>query len=225
MHKEILKDMQIFIRIALVILAYLIGSIATSVWVGKWFYNKDVRKFGSGNAGATNTIRVLGWKAGLPVLIFDLFKGWLAVQLAYLTSFYIPKSDDFITYQLILGGAAILGHIFPLYVGFKGGKGVATLFGVILALNPVPTAICMGVFLIIVLLTKYVSLGSIIAGFSFPFVVILIFHTTTPSMVIFSLVVAILLLFTHQKNIERLLRNEESKATFLMVPANRQAPK
>ncbi len=215
--------MQIFIRILLILLAYLIGSIPTSVWVGKRFFGKDVREYGSGNAGATNTIRVLGWKAGIPVLVFDLFKGWLVVQLAYLTNFYIPKSDDFITYQLILGGAAILGHIFPIYVGFKGGKGVATLFGIILALYPVPTLICIGIFLTIVFLTKYVSLGSIIAGFAFPFVVILIFHTTTPSMIFFSLIVAVLLLFTHQKNIERLLRNEESKATFL-APVSKQSP-
>lgn len=213
--------MQIFIRIVLVILAYLIGSIPTSVWVGKRFFNKDIRDYGSGNAGATNTIRVLGLKAGIPVLLFDLFKGWLVVQLAYLTNFYIPNSDDFITYQLILGGAAILGHIFPIYVGFRGGKGVATLFGIILALYPVPTLICIGIFLIILFLTKYVSLGSITAGFAFPFVVILVFHTTTPSMIVFSLIVAILLLFTHQKNIERLLRKEESKATFL-IPVNKQ---
>lgn len=213
--------MQIFIRIVLVILAYLIGSIPTSVWVGKRFFNKDIRDYGSGNAGATNTIRVLGLKAGIPVLLFDLFKGWLVVQLAYLTNFYIPNSDDFITFQLILGGAAILGHIFPIYVGFRGGKGVATLFGIILALYPVPTLICIGIFLIILFLTKYVSLGSITAGFAFPFVVILVFHTTTPSMIVFSLIVAILLLFTHQKNIERLLRKEESKATFL-IPVNKQ---
>ena len=213
--------MQILIRIVLVLLAYLIGSIPTSVWVGKRFFNKDIRDYGSGNAGATNTIRVLGLKAGIPVLLFDLFKGWLVVQLAYLTNFYIPNSDDFITFQLILGGAAILGHIFPIYVGFRGGKGVATLFGIILALYPVPTLICIGIFLIILFLTKYVSLGSITAGFAFPFVVILVFHTTTPSMIVFSLIVAILLLFTHQKNIERLLRKEESKATFL-IPVNKQ---
>lgn len=213
--------MQVFLRIVLIIIAYLIGSIPTSVWIGRRFHGKDVRQFGSGNAGATNTIRVLGWKAGIPVLILDLLKGWAAVQLAYLTHFYIPHSDDFITYQLILGSAAMLGHIFPIYVGFKGGKGVATLFGIILALSPVTTVVCMGVFLVIALLTKYVSLGSIIAGFSFPFILILVFQTTTPSLMIFSLIVAILLLFTHQKNIERLLRNEESKATFLTV-SNKQ---
>ena len=210
--------MQIFLRIILIIIAYLLGSIPTSVWIGRRFHGKDVRDYGSGNAGATNTIRVLGWKAGIPVLIIDLIKGWLAVQLAYLTHFYIPHSDDFITYQLFLGAAAMMGHIFPIYVGFKGGKGVATLFGIILALSPVATIVCIGVFLLIALLTKYVSLGSIVAGFSFPFILILIFHTTTPSLMIFSLIVAILLLFTHQKNIERLLRNEEAKATFLMAP-------
>ena len=213
--------MQIFLRILLIVLAYLLGSIPTSVWVGKWFHGKDVRDYGSGNAGATNTIRVLGWKAGIPVLIVDMFKGWLVVHLAYITYFYVPKSDDFITYQLVLGTAAMVGHIFPVYVGFRGGKGVATLFGIILALNPVSTAVCIGIFLVIIFLTKYVSLGSIIAGFSFPFVLILIFHTTTPSLMIFSLAVAILLLFTHQKNIERLLRNQESKATFLILARKR----
>ncbi|MDX2445196.1 MAG: glycerol-3-phosphate 1-O-acyltransferase PlsY [Bacteroidales bacterium] len=213
--------MQVFLRIALIIVAYLIGSIPTSVWIGRRFHSIDVREFGSGNAGATNTIRVLGWKAGIPVLIIDMLKGWLAVQLAYLTHFYIPHSDDFITYQLFLGAAAMIGHIFPIYAGFKGGKGVATLFGIILAISPVATVVCMGVFLIIALLTKYVSLGSIVAGFSFPFILILVFQTTTPSLMVFSLIVAILLLFTHQKNIERLLRNKESKATFLMA-SNRQ---
>lgn len=210
------NNMQILIRISLILLAYLIGSIATSVWIGRWFYGKDVRNYGSGNAGATNTIRTFGWKAGVIVMVVDLFKGWLAVQLAFLSSFYIPKSDDFITYQMILGAAAILGHIFPVYVQFRGGKGVATLVGVVLAISPVATAVCAGIFFLTVFLTKYVSLSSILAGFSFPFVIVLIFHTTTPSLVIFSLVVSILLLFTHQKNIERLLRNEESKATFLM---------
>jgi len=213
--------MQIVLRLILILAAYLLGSIPTAVWVGKWFHKKDVRNYGSGNAGATNTIRVFGWKTGVPVLVFDIFKGWLAVHMALLTTYYIPKSDDFITFQLILGGAAILGHIFPLYARFKGGKGVATLFGIILALSPVSTGVCIGVFLVTVLLTKYVSLSSILAGFSFPFAVILIFKITTPSMVIFSMIVAILLLLTHQKNIERLLKKEESKLLFL-IPVHKR---
>ena len=213
--------MQITLRIVLIFFAYLLGSIPTAVWVGKWFHKKDVRDFGSGNAGATNTIRVFGWKTGVPVLIFDVFKGWMAVHLALLSTYYIPKSDDYITFQLILGGAAILGHIFPVFAQFRGGKGVATMLGIILALSPVSTGVSFGVFVVTILLTKYVSLSSILAGFSFPFAVILIFHISTPSMVIFSMVVAVLLLLTHQKNIERLLRKEESKLLFL-IPVHKR---
>ena len=213
--------MQIVLRIILILLAYLLGSIPTAVWVGKWFHKKDVRNFGSGNAGATNTIRVFGWKTGVPVLVFDVFKGWLAVHLALLSTYYIPKSDDFITFQLFLGGVAVLGHIFPIFAQFRGGKGVATMLGIVLALSPVSSGVSLGVFLITILLTKYVSPSSIMAGFSFPFAVILIFQITTPSLVIFSLVVAVMLLLTHQKNIERLLRKEESKLLFLIPPRKR----
>lgn len=214
--------MQIFIRIVLIILAYLIGSFASSVFFGRWFHGKDLRQHGSGNAGGTNAIRTFGWKTGILVMVTDLFKGWLAVQLAHLSSFYIPGSDDFITYQMILGSAAIIGHIFPVFAKFKGGKGVATTLGVVFAISPVATLITAGVFLIMVLLTKYVSLSSIIAGFSFPFIVVLLINTTTPSVIVFSLVVAIGLLFTHQKNLERLLNNEERKATFLMRKSRRE---
>ncbi len=131
--------MHIVYNIGILIFAYLIGSIPTSVWIGKSFFNTDVREHGSRNAGSTNAIRVLGWKAGLTVLIIDIFKGWLAVNLIHLTNYYIPETGDFIEFQLLLGIAAILGHIFPVYVGFRGGKGVATLFGLVLAINPEPT--------------------------------------------------------------------------------------
>lgn len=200
---------------AIIISAYLLGSIPSSVWVGKVFYNTDVRDHGSGNAGATNTIRVLGWKAGLPVMIIDILKGAAAVTLIRLVKSPAPGTDQFINYQLILGGAAVIGHIFPVFARFRGGKGVATLFGIILAISTYSTLICAGVFLLTLFLTKYVSLSSILAGFTFPFAVIVIFHTSVTSMVIFSISVAVLLLITHQKNIGRLLRNEESKATFL----------
>ncbi|HYX05720.1 MAG TPA: glycerol-3-phosphate acyltransferase, partial [Bacteroidales bacterium] len=170
----------------------------------------------------TNTIRVLGLKVGIPVLIIDVLQGFAAVNLIHLTDYYIPQSGDFIGFQLLLGIAAIIGHIFPVYVGFKGGKGVATLFGIVLAIDPLPTLICIGIFVITLIITKYVSLSSMIAGFSFPIMVIVVFKTTTPSLVIFSLIIAILLLFTHQKNIERLLRKEESKAEFLKRKKNRE---
>ena len=214
--------MHIVYNIGILILAYLIGSVPTSVWVGKSFFGLDIRQHGSKNAGATNAMRIFGWKAGLAVLIVDVFKGWLAVNLIHLTNYYIPETGDFVEFQLLLGIAAILGHIFPVYVGFKGGKGVATLFGLVLAINTEPTLLCVGIFIITLIITKYVSLSSMVAGFAFPVVVIFIFKNTTPSLVIFSMIIAILLLFTHQKNIERLLRREEKKALFLMSKRRRE---
>lgn len=209
-------------HIFIVFLAYLLGSIPTSVLVSKKFYNIDIRDFGSGNAGTTNTIRILGWKAGIFVFLVDVLKGWLAVNLVRLTNFYIPETGDFINFQLLLGIAAIIGHIFPIFAGFRGGKGVATLFGFILAISPTATLICAGVFIIVLLITKYVSLSSMIAGIAFPFVLIFVMKTTTQSLIIFSFIVSILLLFTHQKNIERLLRKEENKAMFLMSKRKRE---
>ena len=215
--------MPLLFNIVALILAYLLGSIPTSVWIGRIFYDVDIRQHGSKNAGSTNAIRILGWKPGLIVLAFDIFKGWLAVNLIHLTDFYIPETGDFINFQLLLGIAAIVGHIFPVYVGFKGGKGVATLVGFILAIDPNTTLVCLGVFVATLIITKYVSLSSMVAGFSFPFIVIFVFKTTTPSLVIFSLIISVLLLFTHQKNIERLLRKEENKANFLLSKKKREA--
>ncbi len=195
----------------LIIAAYLIGSIPTAVWVGKIFYGLDIREHGSKNAGATNTFRILGKKAGIPVLIIDVLKGFAALKLAFITSF-LPDTAAFINLQLALGGAALLGHIFPVYVGFKGGKGVATLLGVGLAIHLSATLISAGVFVLILLISRYVSLSSIIAGLTFPFIIIFIFKTTIVSLVIFSVVISVLLIITHQKNITRLINHQESKA-------------
>ena len=204
--------MHIFINIALLLVAYFVGSIPSSVWISRFFYKIDIRDYGSGNAGATNTFRVLGVKAGIPVFFFDIFKGFAAVQLIHLCTYYIPKTGDFINFQLLLGIAALIGHIFPVFVGFRGGKGVATLMGIVIAIHPYSALISMGIFVITLLVSKYVSLSSMIAALSFPFVIIFIYETNTPSLVIFSLSIAILVLITHQKNIERLFRKEESKA-------------
>ncbi|MEA3318056.1 MAG: glycerol-3-phosphate 1-O-acyltransferase PlsY [Bacteroidota bacterium] len=209
--------MQLIINIIIISVAYLLGSIPTSVWIGRYFYNLDIREHGSGNAGATNTFRVLGVKAGIVVFIVDILKGFAAVNLIHFTHYYIPHSGDYINIQLLLGIAALIGHIFPIYVGFKGGKGVATLFGVICAISLYPTLIMAGVFFVTLVITKYVSLSSMVAGLSFPVLIIVIFNTTTTSLVIFSIIIAILMLFTHQKNIERLLRKEESKADFSKI--------
>lgn len=195
--------------------AYLLGSIPNAVWIGRVFFNTDVRNHGSKNAGSTNTLRVLGYKAGIPVLLLDILKGFLAVKMIYLTFYYIPQTGEYINFQLLLGLAVIIGHIFPVFANFRGGKGVATLIGVILAIDPISMLICIGVFLVTLIITKYVSLSSMIAGLSFPVLVVVVFNTTTSSLVIFSMIVFVLLLFTHQKNIERLVRNQESKAHFL----------
>lgn len=194
------------------ILAYLIGSIPTAVIVGKTFYGIDVREYGSGNAGATNTFRVLGKKAGIPVLLIDVLKGSIAVLLAKFFTGNILSEAGLVNLELSLGIAAVLGHVFPVYVGFRGGKGIATLLGVMLAVQPNAALMAAGVFLLVFLITKFVSLGSMTAAISFPVIVIVVFKSTIPSLVIFSLFIAILVLITHQKNIERLIRREESKA-------------
>jgi glycerol-3-phosphate acyltransferase PlsY len=205
------------VNILALIFAYLLGSIASAVWIGQIFYRTDVREYGSGNSGATNAFRVLGKKAGIAVLIIDSAKGWLSVNLATLLNalgitHLIPGTGPFIDFQLALGIAALLGHIFPVYVGFRGGKGIATLLGIILAVHPQAALASIAVFIVVLLITRYVSLSSMVAATAFPVVVILVFETAIASLVIFSLIIAILVLITHQKNIERLLRKEESKA-------------
>jgi glycerol-3-phosphate acyltransferase PlsY len=190
--------------------AYLLGSIPTAVWWGKGFYKIDVREFGSGNAGATNTFRVLGAKAGIPVLLVDILKGMAAVLLARLSG-YEFGSAQYINFELCLGVAALLGHIFPLMAGFRGGKGVATLLGVVICLHPLACACSLGVFLAVLIASRYVSLSSMMAGLTFPFFLNLVFYNTNPVLVAFSCLVAVLLIITHKKNITRLLKHQESK--------------
>ncbi|MBC8510335.1 MAG: glycerol-3-phosphate 1-O-acyltransferase PlsY [Cryomorphaceae bacterium] len=197
-----------------VLLAYLTGAFPSAVWVGKTFYKIDVREFGSGNAGATNTFRVLGKKAGIPVLIMDIFKGWLSVNyISFSTN--IPESAEAIfETQLAFGIAAVIGHLFPIYTGFRGGKGIATLLGLLIGLHAVAALYSILVFVIVFVTSKYVSLGSIIASIAFPILVILILGSTNVSLNLFAFFVPILSLITHQKNIERLLRGEETKVKF-----------
>lgn len=198
-------------NITLILAAYMFGSIPSAVWIGKVFFNTDVREYGSGNAGATNTFRVLGPKAGVPVLLMDIAKGWIAVQLATYFGEYMPATQQFINFKLTLGAAALLGHIFPVFAGFRGGKGVATLLGILWGVNPPAAVICMGVFLLFFLTTGYVSLGSMAAAVSFPFIVMWWLNETVTSMNVFAIAVPILVLITHQKNIERILKRTESR--------------
>lgn len=192
-------------------IAYLIGSIPSSVWIGKIFYGKDVRDYGSGNAGATNTFRVLGFKPGIIVFLFDVLKGFAALHVIYFSNYYIPETGKYINFQLLLGLAALIGHIYPVFAQFRGGKGVATMLGIVFALHPYAALTALGIWIITLAFTKYVSLASMASGFSFPILLILVFQVRTQSLAIFSITVAILLFVTHQKNIERLLKREESK--------------
>lgn len=196
--------------IFLIISAYLLGSIPTAVWIGKRFYGIDVREFGSGNAGATNTFRVLGRKAGIPVLLIDIIKGSSAVLLS-LFSGYEPGSGEFINLQLGLGVAALLGHIFPVFAGFRGGKGVATILGIVICILPVASSLSLLVFLIVLFSSRIVSLSSMSAGIAFPLILNLALHNSNPVLTAFSVIVAIMLVITHRKNISRMLNRQESK--------------
>lgn len=210
---------EIFYIIVIIILSYLVGAIPTSIWIGRIFFKIDIREHGSGNAGATNVMRVLGVKTGIPVLLFDIFKGWAAVRLIYLFPEFQSDTDFIINLSIIAGMCAVLGHIYPVYAGFKGGKGVATIFGVLLAIHPLSTLCAAGVFIITLLFTKYVSVSSIMAGFSFPFWIIFVFNSPFTYLRLFSVIIAVLLVVTHLKNIKKLFRREEKKATFLFKKA------
>jgi glycerol-3-phosphate acyltransferase PlsY len=194
-----------------VMAAYILGSIPSAVWAGKMFHGIDVREHGSGNAGATNVIRVLGWKTGVPVMIFDLAKGCLAALLPRFVNLAPDESAFLVNLQILTGFAAIIGHIFPVFAGFRGGKGVATVFGVLIAIHTPVTLVCLGVFLLIFLITGIVSVSSMSAGIAFPIFLLTLFDTPSLLFKIFSVFVAAALLITHRKNIKRLFRGEESK--------------
>ena len=195
--------------------AYLLGSIPSAVWIGKATKGVDVREHGSKNAGATNTMRVLGVKTGIPVLLIDIFKGFAAVMLAKLLPTFETGTDALVTFQLALGVAAVLGHVFPIFAGFRGGKGVATIVGILLALHWQATLIAIIVYLITLCISKYSSLSSLMMGLSYPVSVIFIFKPDSISLTIFSIAVCVLLIITHRGNISRLIHGNENKATFL----------
>jgi acyl phosphate:glycerol-3-phosphate acyltransferase len=194
--------------------AYLIGAIPAAVWVGKKFYGIDVRQHGSGNAGATNTFRVLGKKPGTFVMAVDIFKGWAATSLAHvLVMTGAIEPDKLVLFKIIMGVLAVVGHIFPVYVGFKGGKGVATLMGMVLAIHLEAALICLAIFIVVLLVSRYVSLGSMIAAIAFPLLLLLPrFHPDEPLLIVFGFLLSLMVVLTHKKNISRLLQGQESKA-------------
>lgn len=198
-------------EVLLIFSAYLIGSIPTAVWVSKYFFNIDIRDYGSGNAGATNTFRVLGSKWGTLVMSVDVLKGVLATSLYILLPYYLTDEWDRTNFMIGLGMAAVLGHIFPIWANFRGGKGVATLLGMAVAIQPLVAVCCIGVFLIVLYLTRFVSLSSVLAGISFMVFILFIFNEKETLYRIFAVMVALMVILTHQKNITRILKGTESK--------------
>ena len=202
-------------EILLTLIAYLLGSVPTAVMVSRRFFNIDIREYGSGNAGATNVYRVLGSKWGTLVMIADMLKGVLAVQLALLLPDYEPEGMAFQNLQTLLGLAAVIGHIFPIWADFRGGKGVATIFGMVLGISPLTAVGCVTVFSLVLFLTRFVSLSSILASISFPIFILVVFNVDNPLYRVFAITVALLVLLTHQKNIGRLLKGKEGKLPIL----------
>ena len=204
-------------ELLLIIFAYMIGSIPTALIISKKFFGIDIREYGSGNMGATNTFRILGSKYGTIVMIFDILKGMAAVALYNFLPYYLYQGSGLERTNLMigLGLSAVLGHVFPLWANFKGGKGVATLFGMILAIQPVIAGSCVAVFLIVLYLTRFVSLSSILAGLMLPVSVLWIWNEHEILYRGFALFVALLIILTHQKNIGKLLRGVESRIPIL----------
>jgi glycerol-3-phosphate acyltransferase PlsY len=202
-------------EVLFILFAYLIGSIPTAVWISRYFFGVDIRDYGSGNSGATNTFRVLGSKWGCIVMSVDVLKGVIATSLYIVLPFYMHNEWDRTNLMVGLGLAAVVGHIFPLWADFRGGKGVATLFGMILAIQPLVALYCVGVFLLCLYLTRFVSLSSILASIAFAVLILFIFNEQEPLYRAFAIAVALLVILTHQKNISRLLRGSESKIPIL----------
>jgi acyl phosphate:glycerol-3-phosphate acyltransferase len=218
-----------FLLATIIILSYLIGSIPTSIIVSKLTHGIDIREYGSGNAGGTNVMRVLGWKHGLLVIILDAFKGVLAViVVARLHYGSMPFEnatpfDDFTLVQIIAGVSAVIGHVWTVFAGFRGGKGIATALGMLLMIITVDMLIAIGVFIIVVTISRYVSLGSIMAAIAVPLTLIIrenLFHEQISgynTLLPFVIAVALLIIYTHRKNVIRLLNGEEHKLSFSKV--------
>jgi glycerol-3-phosphate acyltransferase PlsY len=210
-------------ELLLIIIAYFIGSIPTALIESRRFFGVDIRDYGSGNMGATNTFRVLGSQYGTIVMIIDIIKGVAAVCLFYFLPSYLHDEWARTNLMVGLGLSSVLGHVFPIYAHFRGGKGVATLFGMMLAIQPVIAASCVGVFLLVLFFTRYVSLSSILAGLFLPICVLWIWNDDVTIYRIFAVLVAAMIILTHQKNIVKILRGNESRIPILKYRDRRRA--
>lgn len=208
-----------------IVLSYLIGSIPSSIWVGKLVKGVDIRNHGSGNAGATNTFRLLGWQPGVVVLSIDFFKGFVSAywisQLAYyigsgpVSLFPYWEVDSFL--RIVCGVVAVVGHMFPLYSNFEGGKGMATAAGMLCGIEPVSVAITAGVFLVVMLVSRFVSLASLVAAFIYPLMLVTLRYgfgwPIDGSILIFGAIVGIGIIIKHRGNIRRLLKGTENQVS------------
>jgi glycerol-3-phosphate acyltransferase PlsY len=210
-------------EVFLIIFAYLLGSIPSALIISKRYFNIDIRDYGSGNMGATNTFRVLGSKFGTIVMCMDMLKGIIAASLYVLIPYYLHNDWERTSFIVVLGLASVIGHIFPIFAGFRGGKGVATLTGMLFALQPVVALSCVGVFLFVLFLTRYVSLSSMLAGVALPIFVLWIWGDHVILYRIFAVAVAILVIVTHKKNIVRLLKGVESQVPILKYRDRRKS--
>ncbi len=212
-----------YCAVTMMIIAYLLGSIPSAVWIGRKYYGIDIREYGSKNAGTTNMLRVLGRRAALPVFVLDFLKGFVAVTLIGILrydDFFADAGNEDLLVLLKIAAvfAAVIGHIFPIFAGFRGGKGVATLVGAVTGIHPPVILLCFAVWLLVLMISHYVSLASMTAGCCFP-----LFTLISPKInhsipfVVFSFVTAVLLLLTHRKNIQRLHAGTESK-TYIWRP-------
>lgn len=186
--------------------AYLLGATPTSLWVGRVVFGVDLRREGSGNLGATNVLRVLGWKPALPVVLVDIAKGWIPVALFPLA---VPEAPA--GWLLVWGAAAIVGHVYSFWAGFRGGKGIATSTGVFLALAPWAVLVGFVVWTGVVLATRYVSLGSMAAALALPVAVLATPHRGGESTIWFTVALAAFVVWAHRANVGRLLRGEENR--------------
>lgn len=219
----------------IIIVAYLLGAIPTALIIGKHFYGIDVREKGSGNMGSTNTLRVLGWKAGLAVQLLDVAKGVAAVAIArsvFNGNLPFPNMtpfEDITVVSVIAGIAAVIGHVWTVFAGFRGGKGINTALGMLIAIVPVEVAIAAGVFFLVIFFSGYVSLGSMLAAASLP-TTMAVRHNILGvdiqgynTLIFFILGLAVFLIFTHRANIRRLLQGRENRFTKLWLFRRKQS--
>ncbi len=210
----------------MILLSYIVGSIPTSIIVSKLKSGIDIRKFGSGNAGGTNVIRVLGWRTGVLVIVFDVLKGFIATSI--IARLYFDSTlpfnnrtpfEDFTVLQIIAGSAAVLGHIWTAFAGFKGGKGIATAGGMLIGIAPIEVLVSLIIFSIVFVISRYVSLGSLSAAAAFPLTMVIrvnIFNVEIAgyhTLIFFIIGISLLVIFTHRANIKRLIEGTENRLT------------